>query len=223
MIFFRKIIFTICIIGLLPFVALAATKDYLIVSMEFADGVFTQAGAEEYALDSADARIYASGTYEMRLYEGGQMIGNNFFEIPENGEMETIGIADKNTGIRAYGTTTPVSQIVQVSLPLVKSISPEDASIQILKGGQTLFDKKLSEFEVNVISANTNRVLIKIPPPPAPPSLSEETAQTEAKPEPSSRSGNSLLWIIIGLVLAAGIFALYEKGKIRSIYEKFRR
>ena len=218
MVSFRKkfLIVSFASVALLPLFARAQTGDYLFISGEYASSTFTHVMVDERTLDAADAHLYQKGTYEARLYTGDKTIGRNFFEIPENEKMEVISIVTQSAAAsssNSYGTFTAASQVIQVTVPLISSVQSEKSGIQILKNGQILFDKKLSELAFNVASANTNHVLVKEPGPP----VAEPPVQ---QPATSSGAGTSWIWIILVMLCAGIVFMLHKKGKFRPIYQK---
>lgn len=148
----------------LPLGAYASTSDYLVVSANYSDGVFSNVVAETNIIESSEVRIYKTGTYEMDLYDESGVLSKNFFEIPKLGTVEVVG-RDSNSGIKTYGTAKETSSFINVTLPFTKSVRPEDSGIQIKKGKTIVFDKKLSEIGLSVISSSINELIL---PPPIP-------------------------------------------------------
>lgn len=206
--FFHKIFFIISFIIFLPVLAFAEKSDYLLVFAEFSDGAFGSVGVEQYAIDSSDVHLYEFGTYEVRLTHAEVVVGHNFFEVSGNKKKEVIG---GNKDYRTYSTYTATKQSVRVALPLLVSVDPENSNIQILKGDVVLFDKKLSELDIDIISANTNRIMIKDREVSALPPL--DSSQNTSTP---SEHG-SFLWLIILLILGIGAFVLHKKGKLKPL------
>lgn len=202
-----------------------AQADYLIVTAEFESGAVVSVTADQQALSEPLPTVYASGTYQIQLYSGAEIISRNYFEVSAPRKHEVIGQATGGDGERVYGEFTPSTQIAQASVPLLKSVDPEVTNLKILKGDTVLFDKKLSAIPLNVISAASARVLIKDPPPPVfTPTAEEAAPQTdyagEAQPTPSYTGPRLLL--LIGII-GAGIYFANKKGWLNKPKELFNK
>ena len=223
----------------LPLGTFAATQDYLVVSADYTyvGGNFSNVVGQVQTIDTKQVHIYKSGTYKMELYDRTGVIANNFFEIPKAGIMEVIG-TDVSTGAQSYSTAPTTKEIIQSVLPLTKSLRPEDASIRILKGKTVLFDKKLSDISISIISEGINKLILP-PPPPAPPitpapaikplvsatdwmttttpiSNGTQTSPVATKVQPKDVKGIILVSLgVIGLILV--VLSWFRTGKVDRV------
>ena len=194
----------------LPFFASADDADFLFVSAEVSQDSFNNVAIDQKVVDTDSVILHSAGSYEMRLIADGSTISSNFFEIPAIGEMEVI--AENKDQERLYGTHTPDFQIVRVALPISQSLNPESSRLQILRNGNMLFDKELSELSLDVISTNeiaTSNENTLLPP-----------------PMDGESGGGGLGLLIIGIVFAilavAGYLAYRKRAVLLSLVNKNR-
>ncbi len=151
--FNKKLFITIAIVGttLIPILVSAQGQDYLYVFGSYDGSQYSLDSADQRVLQQVNAHINNSGTYELRLYRGNQLVSHNFLEISAPGQAEVIG--SNNT----YNTIQQKKTQFIVALPLTGSFDVIHARVQLLKNGQILIEKSLIDlhFQVLAVQANT--------------------------------------------------------------------
>jgi hypothetical protein len=135
-----------------PFVS-AKDQDYLYVFGSYDGSQYFLNSVEQRVLQSSDARIGGSGTYEMRLYKSDQLLSHNFLEIGAPSTAEAIGPNNTFTDVKQKNVD------FGVILPLDSSLNVSQARVQLLKSGQVVAERSLAEIPTQVLAAQTNSVL----------------------------------------------------------------
>lgn len=126
----------------LPFLALAAPRDYLQINLSY-DRIIPKVeilSVVQVTQEPVYAHLQNAGTYTLTLLAKNKVLSQNSFSLPE-GEMEVLFTQDGQRG----GTNVPVpdSSTMLVYLPLTESHSPKELSLQLAQGQTKLWEKSL--------------------------------------------------------------------------------
>lgn len=137
---------------IVPIAVFSQNQDYLFIFGIY-DGV-------SYTIDSIEQRVIPAGTinpapgsYEIRLYRKNELVGNNFFGIPEPGSVK---IPFEGGFIKEEGRR---QVIFTATIPLLVSVDTTQAKLQLLKSGQVLLEKELKEVPITVLSVYANELI----------------------------------------------------------------
>ncbi len=190
-----------------PLFAFAAPQDYLYVSLDYdyTTHAFSNLSADQRVVDSFKVVAQDIGDYTMTLEDKSGLVSQTKFSIPADSLVESLGNQDqggRESKTSAYSAT--------IALELPKSISVEDSNIIISKGNQILLKQKLSEISIQILKADTSRIIIPSQDPSFPPFASGGKTPMN-------------IWLLSGLVvlliiiLGAGIFIFVRKSKNSQI------
>ncbi len=147
--------------AIIPEQVLAEEKDYLTISMSLKGGTFGDFAIEETAKDESLVKIHENGTYKIQLISGKRIVSENYFEISDSTPLEVISRTE-NAG-RQYGEFVSDYQNIFVSLILPESIESSNGSVKILKNGNLIIEKALSEIPINIISGEKFYIAQSVP------------------------------------------------------------
>ena len=94
----------------------------------------------------------SSGAYEIRLYRNSVLVGHSFLEVSPPGQTEVVGTN------HTYGIATSQKEPFTADIPLTSSVPVVGSRIQLLKAGQVVAEKNLSDIPVAVLAVQTNSV-----------------------------------------------------------------
>src|SRR3989344_8303176 len=148
----KKYLIIILSLFLFPVLVFSQAQDYLFVSGAFDGTVYTIDSIEQRVIAVNEVPLRSTGTYEIRLYKQNKVIDSNFFEISEPG---WVGFIDENG---YHGETTQKKTVFTVAVPLTASLDVAQGKLQLLKSGQVLVEKKLSELPVVILASQDNQL-----------------------------------------------------------------
>lgn len=153
--FNKKIFIAVAIMGVfwVPHLVFAQGQDYLYVFGGYDGSRYSLDSVDQRVFQPADVRINNSGTYELRLYKGSQLVSRNFLEISLLGEVEIVRPDN------SYSTIQKKETQFAVALPLNSSFDIVQAKIQLLKLGQIVVEKRLIEIPTQILAAQTNSII----------------------------------------------------------------
>lgn len=150
---YRKILLLIFVSILLPVFVFAQNQDFLSVTGTLSNGQLKVDQVEQRIFDKKTVGLYQSGTYEARLLKGKRLISSNFFEILENPEVWSEPIDRKEEGISVSSIAT-----FNVKLLLTENLDATNSVMEIWKGNDLLYSKRLAELALDVLGAQAYSV-----------------------------------------------------------------
>ena len=195
-------IFATLLFLILPISTMAEEADYLFVSFDYryTNGSISNMSAEQRVMDASQVSQFP-GEFVLILKDGSEVISQVNFSIRLQPEIEAY---DPEQG-GSYATSDVISKTVGISIPV--SLVSDNASISIEKGGQILASQKLSELNLEILSAKESHI-----------SVSRESITYP--PLPPLKGSSLFLPLIIGILglLVIGLiiwFLMRKKGSAR--------
>lgn len=174
----------------LAYSALAAEKDYLLVSVRVTGNNFKINSISQRTDEESNTKVYANGDYELDLVSEGRVVSKNFFSVPDLVPMEVISAAPGNEDALSYSESQVDYQDLFILIPLNSDIDADKGLIKILRDDQVLLNQSLTEVPFKVISAVNARVITPSPVESFPPFPEEDI--------PKNRN-----WVWIGIIVLA--------------------
>ena len=146
----KNIIIILFSVTFLPVLVFAQYQDTLFVFGFVSEGQFNLESIEQRVLDQNDIQVFTHGSYQVKLLKGKNVIASNFFEVEENPEMR---VEIQNRKQEEFFRSD--RSFFDIKLLLNQDLDVANGTIEIWKGKDLLYSKKLSELPVEVLTAES--------------------------------------------------------------------